>query len=35
VTWLAKAFHDAIPLAMDGETPAEHAMASSHAPTND
>ena len=35
VTGLAKAFHDAIPLAMDGETPAEQAMASSHAPTND
>ena len=35
ITWLAKAFHDAIPLAMDGETPAEHAVASSHAPTND
>jgi len=33
--WLAKAFHEAIPLAMDGETPAEHAVASSHAPTND
>jgi phosphoribosylformylglycinamidine synthase len=35
VHWLAKAFHEAIPLAMDGETPAEHAVASSHAPTND
>jgi phosphoribosylformylglycinamidine synthase len=33
--WLAKAFHEAIPLAMDGETPAEHAVTSSHAPTND
>jgi phosphoribosylformylglycinamidine synthase len=33
--WLAKAFHEAIPLAMDGKTPAEHAVASSHAPTND
>ncbi len=33
--WLAKAFHEAIPLAMDGETQAEHAVASSHAPTND
>jgi phosphoribosylformylglycinamidine synthase len=29
---LAAAFHDAIPVAMDGETPAEHAVASSHAP---
>lgn len=35
VMWLAKAFHEAIPQAMDGETPAEHAVASSHAPTND
>ena len=35
ISWLAKAFHEAIPLAMDGETPAEHAVASSHAPTND
>ncbi len=35
IEWLAKAFHEAIPLAMDGETPAEHAVASSHAPTND
>jgi phosphoribosylformylglycinamidine synthase II len=35
MTWLAKAFHEAIPLAMDGNTPAEHAVASSHAPTND
>ena len=33
--WLAKAFHEAIPLAMDGEKPAEHAVTSSHAPTND
>ncbi len=35
IEWLAQAFHEAIPLAMDGETPAEHAVASSHAPTND
>ena len=35
IAWLAKAFHEAIPLAMDGETPAEHAMVSSLAPTND
>ena len=35
IDWLAKAFHEAIPLAMDGETPAEHAVVSSHAPTND
>jgi phosphoribosylformylglycinamidine synthase len=35
IAWLAKAFHESIPLAMDGETPAEHAMASSLAPTND
>ena len=33
--WLAKAFHEAIPLSMDGEKPAEHAVTSSHAPTND
>lgn len=33
--WLAKAFHEAIPLAMDGEKPAEYAVTSSHAPTND
>lgn len=35
VHWLAKAFHDAIPSIMDGQTPAEHAIASAHAPTND
>jgi phosphoribosylformylglycinamidine synthase subunit PurL len=35
VAWLAKAFHEAIPQAMDGETPAEHVVAASHAPTND
>ena len=35
VHWLAKAFHDAIPSIMDGQTPAEHAIASVHAPTND
>ncbi|MEO7521247.1 MAG: AIR synthase-related protein, partial [Gemmatimonas sp.] len=29
---LAAAFHDAIPLAMDGESAAEHAVTSSHAP---
>jgi phosphoribosylformylglycinamidine synthase len=33
--WLAKAFHDAIPSIMDGQTPAGHAIASAHAPTND
>ena len=32
---LAKAFHEAIPLAMDGETPARHKVASSHVSTND
>ncbi|HYW31953.1 MAG TPA: phosphoribosylformylglycinamidine synthase subunit PurL [Gemmatimonas sp.] len=32
VAALAAAFHEAIPLAMDGDTPAEHAIASSHAP---
>jgi phosphoribosylformylglycinamidine synthase len=35
VTWLAKAFHEAIPQAMDGDTPAEHVVAASHAPTTD
>jgi len=35
VTWLAKAFHEAIQQAMDGETPAEHAVTALHAPTND
>jgi phosphoribosylformylglycinamidine synthase len=35
VAWLAKAFHEAIPQAMDGDTPAEHVVSSSHAPTND
>ena len=35
IAWLARAFHEAIPTAMDGETPAEHAMAASHAPLND
>jgi phosphoribosylformylglycinamidine synthase len=35
VAWLAKAFHEAIPLAMDGDTPAEHAVSASHAPSND
>jgi phosphoribosylformylglycinamidine synthase II len=33
--WLSRAFHEAIPVAMDGETPAEHAIAASHAPTAD
>ena len=32
VDWLARAFHEAIPVAMDGETPAEHAIAAAHAP---
>ena len=35
VAWLAKAFHEAIPQAMDGETPAEHAVSASHAPVAD
>lgn len=33
--WLSRAFHEAIPIAMDGETPAEHAIAASHAPISD
>jgi phosphoribosylformylglycinamidine synthase len=35
IDWLARAFHNAIPTAMDGESPAEHAVASSHAPLTD
>ncbi|MCC6241483.1 MAG: phosphoribosylformylglycinamidine synthase subunit PurL [Gemmatimonadaceae bacterium] len=35
IDWLVRAFHDAIPTAMDGATPAEHAVASSHAPLTD
>jgi phosphoribosylformylglycinamidine synthase len=35
INWLAKAFHEAIPQAMDGDTPAEHVVTASHAPTND
>jgi phosphoribosylformylglycinamidine synthase len=35
VEWLARAFHDSIGITMDGETPAEHAVTSSHAPLND
>ena len=35
IPWLARAFHEAIPTAMDGETPAEHAVAASHAPLTD
>lgn len=35
VEWLARAFHDAIPTAMDGNTPAEHAVASSFVPLTD
>ncbi|MEI6738844.1 MAG: phosphoribosylformylglycinamidine synthase subunit PurL [Gemmatimonadaceae bacterium] len=35
ISWLATAYHDAIPTAMDGDTPAEHAVAESHAPLID
>ncbi|MEP6766021.1 MAG: phosphoribosylformylglycinamidine synthase subunit PurL [Gemmatimonadaceae bacterium] len=35
IDWLSRAFHEAIPVAMDGETPAEHAIAASHAPISD
>ncbi|MBL0172508.1 MAG: phosphoribosylformylglycinamidine synthase subunit PurL [Gemmatimonadaceae bacterium] len=35
IAWLARAFHEAIPTAMDGETPAAHAVAASHAPLTD
>lgn len=34
IDWLSRAFHEAIPVAMDGETPAEHAIAASHAPVS-
>ncbi len=35
IDWLSRAFHEAIPVAMDGATPAEHAIAASHAPISD
>jgi len=35
VEWLARAFHDAIGVTMDGETPAEHAVVAAHVPSND
>lgn len=35
VAVLARAFHEAIPTAMDGESPAEHAVAASSVPFND
>ncbi len=35
IDWLAHAFHHAIPVAMDGDSPAEHAVSSSHAPSYD
>ena len=35
IAWLSRAFHEAIPTAMDGETPAAHAVAASHAPLTD
>ena len=35
IEWLARAFHDSIGVTMDGETPAEHAVTASHAPSND
>ena len=35
IEWLARAFHDSIGMTMDGETPAEHAVTASHAPSND
>lgn len=35
VQWLARAFHEAIPSVMDGDSPAEHAVASSSVPLND
>jgi phosphoribosylformylglycinamidine synthase subunit PurL len=35
IQWLSRAFHDAIPAAMDGASPAEHAVSASHAPLTD
>jgi phosphoribosylformylglycinamidine synthase len=35
IDWLAKAFHQAIPVAMDGDTPAEHVVSTAHAPLTD
>ncbi len=35
IEWLAAAFHNAIGTVMDGETPAEHAVAAAHVPSND
>jgi phosphoribosylformylglycinamidine synthase II len=35
VEWLARAFHEAIPVAMDGESLAEHAIAAAPAPISD
>ncbi len=35
IEWLSKAFHEAIGIAMDGETPAEHAVVAAHVPSND
>ncbi len=35
VPWLSAAFHDAIAITMDGETPAEHAVAAAHVPSNE
>jgi len=35
IEWLARAFHESIGNIMDGETPAEHVIAVSHAPSND
>ena len=35
ISWLSRAFHEAIPLAMDGATPAEHAVVAGHAPLTD
>ncbi len=35
IAWLSRAFHEAIPTAMDGDTPAAHAVAASHAPLTD
>lgn len=35
LAWLSRAFHNAIPVAMDGESSAEDAIVASHAPSSD
>ncbi len=35
IDWLSRAFHEAIPVAMDGETPSEPAIVAAHPPLSD